>query len=272
MPFDPGATPASAGDFPGTGTNRAALYQLSTDMDAVPVRLKKDVQMAPIPDDPSGAQADKNLTSYGGALSRFAKMDPDVRAFYQQAMFEAGVYKRTDTYIPGDYDDSSASAWAQVVDTAAKEEKSIAEVLEEKKKMVLNAGGTDVFYKKQGAAAQSPLVTKVTNPDDLRLTAQQVATKTMGRAFTEDELTRFISAYQGQETASQAAQHSAAAGGGRVVSEASPEAAATAFAQQAHPTEFAAHKQVQVFDKIRQMLGGTISAAKPGSGGGTTGV
>lgn len=260
---------SNSSDFVGTGNNVNALYSMSDDLAAVPVRLKSFIG----PLQPGkGAPPEANPKHYGEVVDMFAKMDPSLRAQYQQQLYEAGLYGAKDIYQPGEFDDVSEAAWGKLVDRAAKQGLSLAEVLETGKQGVNARGGLDSYYKTQRQAAQGPLVTKVTNPDDLRLTAQQVASKVMGRNFSEEELSKFIAAYQGTEQAAQRGVYGAQAGGGNVTAEASPEAAATKFAQSEHPTEFAAHKEVQVFDKIRQMLGGTISAAKPGTGGGTTGV
>lgn len=281
MGFDPNASDTTNTAFAGTSGNTQALYSLSDALSIVPVKLKKTGGLPSItPGADTNQQAgkvlaggkDPNLMTYSSALDIFAKMTPDMRSQYQQALYEAGIYKPSDSYSPGEFDEQSANAWATAVDRAAKQGISITEVLDAGKEKVTAGGGVDSYYRKQKAAGRAPLVTKVTNPEDLHLVAQQVATKVMGRNFTDEELAKFTAAYHGTETAAQAGAYGAAASGGTVTAEASPEAAATAFAKSAHPTEFAATGQVKVMDKILQMLGGTVNAPKPTAGGGATSV
>lgn len=282
----------ASADVPGSGSNTAAIiHQINSELAAIPIRLKKaPVATAGPPGSygyditPGGllpkvteraapVEDPKNLTTYDSAVGKLGMMDADTRSQYQTMMWEAGIYGPNDTFNPGEYDETSQAAWEKVVHRAAAQELSLAEVLELGKKAVNDSGGLDAYYKGKKAATAQPLVTKLTNPDDLRMVAQEVATKRLGRNFTDAEITQFINAYHGTETAASKGAYGAAQGsGGAVTAEASPEGAATAYAQKEHPTEYAATAQVKVLEKMRSMLGGSINAAKPGAGIGTTGA
>lgn len=257
-------------DVPGTGNNTAAIiHGVNSELAAIPVRFKK----APPPAGTTAPKEDPaNLTTYDSAVGKLGMMDPGTRSQFQLMMWEAGIYGPNDDYNPGEYDEVSQAAWDKVVQRAAAQEISMAEVLEIGKKSVNDQGGLEAYYKKKKAATSQPLVTKLTNPDDLRMVAQEVATKRLGRNFSDAELAQFVNAYHGTETAASRDAYGAAQGtGGAVTSEASPEGAAAAFAQKEHPTEYAATAQVKVLEKMRSMLAGG-PAPKAGSGIGTTGV
>jgi hypothetical protein len=279
----------ASADVPGTGSNTSAIiHGVGSELAAIPIRLKKapvaaaggnygyDISpgglLPKVTPRAAPAEDPANLTTYDSAVGKLGMMDADVRSQYQLMMWEAGIYGPNDTYNPGEYDEVSQTAWEKVVQRAAAQEISLAEVLEIGKQSVNDSGGLEAYYKGKKASTAQPLVTRLTNPDDLRMVAQEVATKRLGRNFTDAEITQFVNAYHGTETAASRGAYGAAQGkGGAVTAEASPEAAATAYAQSEHPTEYAATAQVKVLDKIKSMLAGG-PGPKAGSGIGTSGV
>lgn len=178
----------------------------------------------------------------------------------QNRLWAGGFYPpgaKRENLTPGLPDPYTEKAWENLIDRAAKykaagKDMTIWEVLEEGEG-IMGPGGAD----RAGADGRQPHVTELTNPEDLKYYAQKVAVSTLGRALKPDEVSRFVSSFQGaQATAQTQAYNLAGASGGTVVSPASPAAAAEAFARQAAPVEASAHDQVKVFDVVSKMLGG----------------
>ena len=115
------------------------------------------------------------------------------------------------------------------------------------------------------ARTKAPVVANFTNPDDLALTAQGVATAKLGRSFTPQELQRFIAAYHGTEqAAAQGASDAGGPGGGGYTSPASATAAATTFAQQADPTAYNGEQFLPLVQKMNDLLSGpNLQTTKP---------
>lgn len=102
---------------------------------------------------------------------------------------------------------------------------------------------------------RTPLVTRLTNPDDLRVTLQKTAQDLYGAFLPEDQVQKFISAFQGSQAASQTQAYEmggfnpetgqsdlsgAKTAGGTVTAAASPGAAAESYVRQNFPNEVAA--------------------------------
>jgi hypothetical protein len=93
---------------------------------------------------------------------------------------------------------------------------------------------------------------RVSAAEDLKVVANQVAKQTLGREFTTDEATRFVSAYQQREVQAQ----QAAMGGGTFAEAPSPDVFAQGFAQQVAPTEANGYKFLGLMNKIFSATGG----------------
>lgn len=113
------------------------------------------------------------------------------------------------------------------------------------------------------ARTRAPVVTRFTSPDDLAITAQEVATNKLGRSFTPEELQKFIAAYHGTEQTEAQNQAAAAAGGG-FTGAASPAAAADTFAKQTDPTAYNAMEFLPLVEKMNDLLAGPdLATTKP---------
>lgn len=267
------------------GTTEAALYNVPPDMAAVVVKMtpeqgrKARPAPAPVPGVKGGTlsgvlntvgeasaipedQTHKDwtatdLVTYDKMLAKMGLMSGSDRGMWQKRMWDAGMYKKTQTYTSQAFDEETQGAWSEVVERAAKENKSITEVLDEGADAVAKAGGTDAFYKKARGQGQQPLVTHLTSGVDIGVVAQDVAQKRIGRYLTPDELSRFTQVYHGQEANYQAADYNqgqVGAGGGTATKPASLDAAAQQFAEAAHPVEAGAQRQVELFKKVADMF------------------
>lgn len=85
---------------------------------------------------------------------------------------------------------------------------------------------------------------RVTNPEDIKVVANQIAQQTLGRELTDEEANQFIQVRRGQEMA------------GGSVQAASLDVAAQGFAQQIAPTEANAYKYLGYMNKLFGSLGG----------------
>lgn len=113
-------------------------------------------------------------------------------------------------------------------------------------------------YLKQRLTGRTPVSSgsgrtyQVTNPEDLKVVAKQVAQQTLGRDFTDDEANRFVEAFQAQQVAEQRK----ATGGGTVTQAPSPDVAAQKFAEEQAPTEASAYKTLGYINKFFNAIGG----------------
>lgn len=182
----------------------------------------------------------------------------------QRRLWAGGFYPpstQLEDITPGLPDPLTAKAWENLLDRsanyyAAGKRMTVWEVLDEGAAILGpdGAGGAGG----RGSGGRAPLVTELTNPEDLKYVAQRTAVGTLGRALRPDELNRFISSFHGSQQSAQAQAYNQAGGaGGSVVSAPNPQAAAESFARQADPTAAGAHDFVKVFDSFSKMLGGT---------------
>lgn len=85
---------------------------------------------------------------------------------------------------------------------------------------------------------------RVTNPEDVKVVANQIAQQTLGRELTDEEANQFVQVRRGQELA------------GGAVQAPSLDVAAQGFAQQIAPTEANAYKYLGYMNKLFTSLGG----------------
>lgn len=90
---------------------------------------------------------------------------------------------------------------------------------------------------------------RVSAAGDIRSVANEVAKRTLGRQFTDDEVQRFVTSYQQSEMRFQ--QQTS----GVVEAPASADVAAEQFAQQVAPTEANAYKYLGAVDMLMKNLG-----------------
>ena len=93
---------------------------------------------------------------------------------------------------------------------------------------------------------------RVSSPEDLKVVAKRVAQETIGRAFTDEEANKFVSAYQQREIEAQQAAY----GGGIATDQPSADVFAQQFAHQIAPTEANGYKFLGYMNRIFQAAGG----------------
>ena len=94
---------------------------------------------------------------------------------------------------------------------------------------------------------------RVSSRADIAEIANHVAQRTIGRSFREDEVQKFVAAYQGQEVGFQQRM----SGAGVVEEIPSVDVAAEQFAEQIAPTEANAYKFLGAIDMLRGSIGAT---------------
>lgn len=102
---------------------------------------------------------------------------------------------------------------------------------------------------KAPAMAQSAPRYRVSAPGDILSVGNEVAKRTLGRAFTDEEGQRFVNSYQQAELGFQQA------GSGVVTAPPGADVAAQQFAEQAAPTEAQAYKYLGAVDMLMRNVG-----------------
>lgn len=108
----------------------------------------------------------------------------------------------------------------------------------------LIAGGPSI---KRGGTGGTPSYV-VSNPDELKLIAKKVSQETLGRELNDEDVDRFVKAYQAQELQSQR-------GSGVTTRMAGADVAAQQFAQEVAPTEANAYKYLGYVNKFVDSIG-----------------
>ena len=88
----------------------------------------------------------------------------------------------------------------------------------------------------------------VSNPDELKLIAKKVSQETLGRELNDEDIDRFVKAYQAQELQAQKSS-------GVTTRMAGADVAAQEFAQESAPTEAAAYEYLGYVNKFVDSIG-----------------
>lgn len=91
---------------------------------------------------------------------------------------------------------------------------------------------------------------RVSNPDELKIIAKKVSQQTLGRELNDEDVDRFVKAYQAQEIAGQKQPS-----GGVVTQTMGSDVAAQQFAQEIAPTEANAYKYLGYVNKFVDSIG-----------------
>lgn len=108
----------------------------------------------------------------------------------------------------------------------------------------LIAGGPSI---KRGGSGGTPSYV-VSNPDELKLIAKKVSQETLGRELNDEDVDRFVKAYQAQELQAQR-------GSGVTTRMAGADVVAQEFAQESAPTEAAAYEYLGYVNKFVDAIG-----------------
>lgn len=194
-----------------------------------------------------------------------AQYDPnglaiEIRAQMQAQLDAAGLYDKGDVIRVGVWDDTTVSAYTKLLKYANQGGKTVTEALKEmgtlsaaeRAERGLGPQGKGGV----GGRATQPLVTALSSPTDLRSIADRTARKTLGRALTEQEKQRFVTAYQALEAGAQKTADSLEATGGTVTKAPSAEEFAVEQVEAMDPVAAEAARQVNVFKTISGHLAG----------------
>lgn len=135
---------------------------------------------------------------YDGDQYQPASWDTQSILTLQQKLHDAGLLK---TYRPGVYGPDEVTAFSQVMALANGAGTTWGNYLDYMAANPTAVGGT--------ASTHSPLVVRLKNPDDIRAVLQTGAKAVFGKFMSEDDIQKFISAYQGQQAAYQTAAYQA---------------------------------------------------------------
>lgn len=188
-------------------------------------------------------------------------LSPEIRAQMQVQMDAAGLYKKGDQIRVGVWDETSVEAYTRLLKFANQGGRTVSEALKELGTLSpaeraqaglgkVGQGGAG------GGSGANPLVVNLSNPNDLRTLVDRTARSTLGRAISEAEMQRFITAYQDQQRKEEAATHAANETGGTVVEAPDPGVAATQFVENLDPVAAEAARQVSAFKVISGALSG----------------
>ena len=108
----------------------------------------------------------------------------------------------------------------------------------------LIAGGPKI---KRGGSGGTPSYV-VSNPDELKLIAKKVSQETLGRELNDEDVDRFVKAYQAQELQAQR-------GSGVTTRMAGADVVAQEFAKESAPTEAAAYEYLGYVNKFVDSIG-----------------
>ncbi len=108
---------------------------------------------------------------------------------------------------------------------------------------------------KNAGPKRAPLRIELTDPDDLKTQARDVALATLGYTPTDDFLDEFVGVYQGMESGYQKKAYGAAETGGRVTRPGDPRVEAEKKLKQDYSTEAAGFATVRAFQDMMDVMG-----------------
>lgn len=174
----------------------------------------------------------------------------------QRRLYQAGLLDGDDDIQPGYFDDATRKAFKLLLERANGRRTDWQSTLEDLQTNPMPA---------DQEAAPPPFVAQTSNPEDIKMNLQDHFRAAIGSgAIKPEDLQAMIAEFQGTQVASQRGQYDAYQGSGGTV-EAAPsiEAFADQKAQELDPTAYSAHKYLDKFSAIENMLaGGTASTGQ----------
>lgn len=192
--------------------------------------------------------------TYAESVRALYGLQPEQLGQLQLRLAAGGFFGENPSYVPNVPERKTFSVWDNVLKTAMRTGKTPDEVIDE---AVEANGGLDEGLKKRGIgdSLNKPKSVLVTHPDDIRRIAKEISTKTLGRGWNNEQLDKFVQAYQAMDQASGEAEGTRAA-------PPSVEAAAEAAARRDNPL------QAQAMDANNVMAMVIKSFANLGGAGG----
>lgn len=223
---------------------------------------------------PTATPEERNVVRYGKGDERLpGSYSSREIADLQTRMVQAGLLD--DDFVYGVFDDTTEDSYTRLLDYANRTGLPSDEALvayEAGDQMTIDplTGRPVTRSGKKGSSKAAPLTIRYSNPNDLAMAANEIARKRIGRAFTSEELNRFVKSYQGEESRAQQASYGMQTGaGGTYVEAPTVETAADLAAKQADPKAAEAQKIMGYADTINRLISGgagTQGAAQPGGG------
>lgn len=216
-------------------------------------------------DKATGRMKGKPSTKLSSQLEKdFYSMDREDRAVLQKRLYAGGFYGNTDPngIILGIPDETSFKAYTTAVGRAGAYFasgvlKTLDDVLDEAAgiQAQIDAAGGGRGGGSGLGRDRAPLTVELSNPDDLRRISQKVATSTLGRALTDDEVAKFVAGFQGVQHSTQSQAYGVDETGGTVVAPPAADTAAETFARRADPTAAGGQDFFRTFSAFRRILG-----------------
>lgn len=262
------------GDFtvpdaqPQASTNLDTLFGVNQNVGTAPITLRgprMPDSFAPSGVAPVGPSVSSTLTE---VLQGFYGMDPEALTNLQKQLWSGGFYSSSyygKTPKPpqfGTPDDDSYAAFKSAVVQAARSGQPLNDLVDQAVKANGASGGLG------GGGARAPLVTQLTNPDDIRAAVVREAKATLGHKVDEATINDIITRYQQADAEAQAGVYRSQVGGGTVTAAPS----VSAFAQQqvlaSNPADAVAHRGLGVGNLIlNAFMSGAGNAPLGGTGG-----
>lgn len=201
-------------------------------------------------------------------------MTPQAVRSLQTQLVQSGLLNGKD-YTDGVWDPASREAFAEVLNMANNQGVEWPDALNHYMSgFPLEFDAASGTYKRKvpgESRTRAPLVTRFTNPNDLAATANEVALKRLGRRFSQEEMTKFVTSYQQSERGAAQQQYAAgdpAGGGGAYTDPMAVDTAANLAAEEADPVASMARNMLPLVQGVNEMLGEQFSeAANPMQGG-----
>lgn len=200
-----------------------------------------------------GAQADPEFAAMGPYIqgdqwTPAFSMSTEDRDRLKARMNAAGLYGTTG-YQSGSWTAEDAQAYQTVLESANGMGKRDPNV-------VIDNIASQVTKSARVQGPRAPLVSRISNPDDIRAVLRESAYSLTGSRLSDEDEARLISAYQGQEQSASGAAYAAGGGaGGTVTDPASAQNFADAQIERMRPKEVAVHRHLEAFEKILGSMG-----------------
>jgi hypothetical protein len=202
--------------------------------------------------DPRQAPYETSLSTVGKVMQAFYALDTGSLVQLQARLVAAGQLDPC-KFVPGQPDNATEKAYADVVKRSAFSGRSILSILDESTKAVQAMGGIDALAKSKRA----PLSLDLSNPNDLRRVVMAGAEKVYGHANVDEAtIQRIIGAVQSQQAAEQTAKYN---GAGAVTQAADPSTTAQNMLEQADPQAAATEQYRSYGDEVFKLLAGGAS-------------
>jgi hypothetical protein len=183
-----------------------------------------------------------------------AQLPPDQLANLQKKMVSAGLLKSGEAQL-GIWDTNSMNAYTKLLAYANASGYDAQTALDRWDSSHTATGD-------QGTPRQ-PLVTKLSNPDDLKAVFRKAGIETLGIGFSSDQIDQMVNSYQQQERETQQQQYAMTGygsstepgPGGEITAPPSPDAYAVTQARQQDPGLAQEHDALGMVNQFQNMVG-----------------